>query len=105
MPPTELNSLLIIFAVAALAPLLCEWVPRLRLPLVVLEIGFGILVGPQVLGWAATGPTIQALSTFGMSCLFFLAGFEIDFKASMLRQRQSVVPAQSVSHGSMRSTA
>ena len=64
-----------------MAPLLCEWVPRVRLPLVVAEIGLGILVGPQALGWATAGPTIQVLANFGLAFLFFLAGFEIDFPA------------------------
>jgi Kef-type K+ transport system membrane component KefB len=72
----ELHSLLIIFTIAAVAPLLCEVVP---VPLVVLEISLGILVGPQVLGWAETGPTIDALARFGLVALFFLAGFEVDF--------------------------
>jgi Kef-type K+ transport system membrane component KefB len=81
MSPNEPNSLLVILTIAALAPFLCEWVPGIRLPLVVLEIGFGILVGPQVLGWAAAGPIIQVLSNFGMIFLFFLAGFEINFQA------------------------
>jgi Kef-type K+ transport system membrane component KefB len=77
----ELHSLLLIFTIAAVAPFLCEWVPRIRLPLVVAEIGLGILVGPQALGWAAAGPTIQVLANFGLAFLFFLAGFEIDFPA------------------------
>src|SRR5947207_1313283 len=77
----ELHSLLIIFTVAVMAPLLCEWIPRIRLPLVVMEISLGIVVGPQVLGWASPGPTIQILANFGLACLFFLAGFEIDFLA------------------------
>jgi len=77
----ELYSLLLIFTIAAVAPLLCEWVPRVRLPLVVAEIGLGILVGPQALGWATAGPTIQVLANFGLAFLFFLAGFEIDFPA------------------------
>jgi Kef-type K+ transport system membrane component KefB len=81
MSPNEPNSLLVILTIAALAPFLCEWVPRIRLPLVVLEIGFGILVGPQVLGWAAAGPVLQVFSNFGMIFLFFLAGFEINFQA------------------------
>jgi Kef-type K+ transport system membrane component KefB len=81
MALTELHSLLLIFTIAAVAPLLCEWVPRIRLPLVVAEIGLGILVGPQALGWAAAGPTIQVLANFGLAFLFFLAGFEIDFPA------------------------
>jgi hypothetical protein len=70
MALTELHSLLLIFAIAAVAPLLCEWVPRIRLPLVVAEIGLGILVGPQVLRWAAAGPTIQVLANFGLAFLF-----------------------------------
>jgi Kef-type K+ transport system membrane component KefB len=81
MELSELHSLLLIFVIAAVAPLLCEWIPRIRLPLVVLEISLGILVGPQVLGWAAAGPTIEVLANFGLAALFFLAGFEIDFPA------------------------
>jgi Kef-type K+ transport system membrane component KefB len=81
MALTELHSLLLIFTIAVVAPLVCEWVPRLRLPLVVAEIGLGILVGPQALGWAAAGPTIQVLANFGLAFVFFLAGFEIDFPA------------------------
>jgi Kef-type K+ transport system membrane component KefB len=76
MPLHELHSLLLIFTIAAVAPLLGEVV---RVPLVVLEISLGILVGPQVLGWAETGPTIDVLARFGLASLFFLAGLEIDF--------------------------
>ena len=79
MALAELHSLLLIFMIAVVAPLLCEWIPRIRLPLVVLEISLGILVGPQVLGWASAGPTIAVLANFGLAFLFFLAGFEIDF--------------------------
>jgi Kef-type K+ transport system membrane component KefB len=81
MEARELHSLLLIFLIGGLAPLLCEWIPRVRLPLVVLEITLGILIGPQGLGWAATGPTIDVLASFGLAALFFLAGFEIDFRA------------------------
>ena len=75
------SRFLIIFAIAALAPFLCEWIPKIRIPLVVLEITFGLLVGPQVLGWAAPSPIIQILANFGLAFLFFLAGFEVDFQA------------------------
>lgn len=81
MSLNEMHSLLLIFAIAAVAPLLCEWVPRVRLPLVVLEICLGILVGPQVLGWAVAGPTVLVLAKFGLAALFFLAGIEINFPA------------------------
>jgi Kef-type K+ transport system membrane component KefB len=81
MTTQELHSLLLIFVIAAGAPLLCEWIPGLRLPLVVLEISLGIVVGPQVLGWAAPGPIIEVLARFGLVALFFLAGFDLDFPA------------------------
>src|ERR1043166_3880084 len=87
----ELQSLLIILTIAVLAPLLCEWIPRIRLPIVVMEICLGILVGPQVLEWADVSPIIQVLSNFGMVFLFFLAGFEIDFPA--IRGRPLVLAA------------
>src|SRR6516164_8678049 len=91
MALNELHSLLLIFTIAAGGPFLCEWVPRIRLPLVVAEIGLGILVGPHALGWAAVGPTIQVLANFGLAFLFFLAGLEIDFPA--IRGRPSMLAA------------
>jgi Kef-type K+ transport system membrane component KefB len=81
MQPHEPQTFVIILAIAALAPFVCEWPRHIRAPLVVLEIGLGILVGPQVLGWAESGPMIQVFSDFGMAFLFFMAGFEINFQA------------------------
>ena len=69
MQSHEPSSFVIIFAIAAIAPFICEWLPKVRLPLVVLEIGLGILVGPYVLNWAATGPVIQV---FAALVLMFL---------------------------------
>lgn len=77
----ELHSLLLILTIAALGPFVCEWLPRIRLPLVVLEIILGIVFGPQVLNVASAGPTIQVFATFGLAFLFFLVGFEIDYQA------------------------
>jgi Kef-type K+ transport system membrane component KefB len=81
MPLHELHSLLLILAVAVIAPIVCEWLPLIRLPLVVLEICLGILIGPQVLSWAEAGPLVDSLAHFGLAALFFLAGFEINFPA------------------------
>ena len=53
---------------------------RAKMPIVVVEIFLGIIVGPQVLGLADTDSFIEALSTFGLAFLFFLAGMEIDFE-------------------------
>ena len=46
------TSVAVIAAVALLAPLVLG-LTRLRLPAIVLEILLGIVVGPQVLGWAS----------------------------------------------------
>src|SRR5262245_23230059 len=81
MSPTERYSFLVISGIALLAPVLVDLIRRVRLPVVVLEIVLGILVGPQVLGWAQPSPVLAVFSRFGMVFLFFVAGMEIDFKA------------------------
>jgi Kef-type K+ transport system membrane component KefB len=49
-----------------------------KVPSVVLELLGGILIGPQVLALATETPTVAALSSFGLSFLFFMAGHEIE---------------------------
>jgi Kef-type K+ transport system membrane component KefB len=75
----EFTNLLIVCAVAFLAPLGLGLVPRLRLPAVVLEIVLGIVVGPSVLGWVEVDDPVAVLSVVGLAFLLFLAGLEIDF--------------------------
>ena len=72
------ESLLVVLAVAALAPVLADLPKRLGVPIIVAEIVLGIVVGPQVLGLAKEDGLIEALSEFGLAFLFFLAGMEID---------------------------
>ncbi|WP_338696666.1 cation:proton antiporter [Streptomyces sp. Q6] len=77
---SQYGTLILIMAVAVLAPLLAYGVGRwLPVPLVIFEILLGIVVGPDVLGWAAGGETIDALSDLGLAMLIFLAGYEIEF--------------------------
>ncbi|NUR29267.1 MAG: cation:proton antiporter [Catenulispora sp.] len=72
--------MLLVALIAVLAPPLADVVGRWApVPLVVFEIMLGILVGPDVLGWAHQEDFIQALSQFGLAMLFFMAGYEIDF--------------------------
>jgi Kef-type K+ transport system membrane component KefB len=73
-------DILVVAAIAALAPVLADLSPRVRVPIVVAEIALGIIVGPEVLGIAETDAFIEALSTFGLAFLFFLAGQEIEFE-------------------------
>ncbi len=76
----SLRSLILVPAVAVAAPLLVDAVRRwASIPLVVFEIGLGILLGPSVAGWIDEGEFIGALAQFGLAMLFFLAGKEIDF--------------------------
>src|SRR5215467_9407337 len=78
MPDVSFGNLLVVAAVAVLAPLTVGFFPRLRVPAVVLEIIGGIIVGPSVLGWVHIDLPIQILALFGLAFLLFLAGLEID---------------------------
>ncbi|WOX24272.1 cation:proton antiporter [Streptomyces solicathayae] len=74
------GTLILIMSIAVLAPLLAYAAGRrLPVPLVIFEILLGILVGPDVLGWAETDELIDALSELGLAMLIFLAGYEIEF--------------------------
>lgn len=66
---------------------------RLKLPAVVLEILFGLLVGPAVFGVIAAESVdaefIELLAELGLFLLMFLAGFEVDFERL---ERQGITP-------------
>ncbi len=53
--------------------------PRLAIPVVVIEIIAGIIVGPDVLDLAEPDEFIEFFSNLGLGMLFFFAGYEIDF--------------------------
>jgi hypothetical protein len=72
------SSILVIAAVALLAPILVNLAPKLRLPAVALEIVIGVIVGPSGLGWLEIDLPVIVLSLFGLAFLLFLAGLEID---------------------------
>ncbi len=73
------TTIVVVPAAAAAAPLFASWLGRVvRIPLVVFEIAFGILLGPAVLGWVTPDEIISRLADFGLAMLFFLAGSEID---------------------------
>ena len=74
-------ALFITAFIAVLAPLISEIPIGLRLPMVVVEVGLGIVVGPHVLGWASPTGMLGMLGYFGLIFLFFLCGMELDFEA------------------------
>jgi len=78
-PVPAFDNLLIVVAVAFVAPLLLGFFPSVKLPSVVLEIIAGILIGPSVLGIVEVDDAISVVALLGLAFLLFLAGLEIDF--------------------------
>ncbi len=78
MPDVSFAHLVAVCAIAFGAPLLLGFVPRLRVPAVVVEIVAGIAVGPSWLGWVHADLPVQVLALLGLAFLLFLAGLEVD---------------------------
>ena len=84
----DFTGLLVVAAVAFVAPILASVVPRHLIPAVVLEVLFGLAVGPQGLGWVQPQGAVELLYFMGFGFLLFLAGQDIDpshFRDPMLR--------------------
>jgi Kef-type K+ transport system membrane component KefB len=73
------TSLFAIAVAVVLAPLCSEVLRRWRVPSVLFELLFGILIGPEVLHWASDDSFVAGLAVLGICFLFFMAGYEIDF--------------------------
>ena len=78
MPAVHFTNLLAVVGVGLLAPLALGFVPRLRLPAVVLEIVLGIVIGPSGLNWVTPDLPVSILALIGLAFLLFLSGLEID---------------------------
>ncbi|MGW0930581.1 cation:proton antiporter [Streptomyces sp. NPDC002644] len=79
----HIDAFLLVMAASALAPLLAFAGMRvLRVPVVIFEIGLGILLGPDVLDWVRTDEVLDTLSELGLAMLIFLAGYELDLVAA-----------------------
>ncbi len=79
-----LIDLAIVSLLAALTPIVVGLLSRLRVPQVVVLIIGGIMVGPQVLGWAEP-ENIELIANLGLGFLFLLAGYELDL--GLFRER------------------
>lgn len=80
MPDVEFVNLLGVLAIAAIAPLVAAFLPRLRIPAVVLEILLGVAVGPHALDWLEPDLVVQIVALLGLAMLLFLAGLEVDVR-------------------------
>ena len=75
------ESFLAVVVAGALAAFVAGLVStRLPLPVVVVEIVLGILIGPDLLGLAEPDEFLDFFSNLGLGMLFFFAGYEIDFE-------------------------
>jgi Kef-type K+ transport system membrane component KefB len=79
-----LQSLLAVFLVAAVTPVLVAALPGPRIPQVVFFLIGGVVIGPHALGVADTA-SVQLVADAGLGFLFLLAGYELD--PVLLRQR------------------
>jgi Kef-type K+ transport system membrane component KefB len=79
----DLNNhpVLLVMAIGVAAPLLAEIPIGFRLPVVVLEMVLGIVVGPQVLALARAEGLLGWLGGhLGLAALFFMPGMELDLE-------------------------
>ncbi len=83
-------SLLLITLAVAILPMLSRLV---RLPGIVLEILFGVLIGKSLLNLDVSGQWLPFLAQLGFLLLMFQAGMEIDV-ALLARQRKSQLVLQ-----------
>jgi Kef-type K+ transport system membrane component KefB len=83
-PPTfevDTGSFLAIVATAAVAGTVSAVAgARVFIPVVVIELALGILIGPQVLDLAEVNGFTEFFGDLGLGMLFFFAGYEIDLK-------------------------
>jgi Kef-type K+ transport system membrane component KefB len=73
------HPILWLLLAAVAAPLLAEVPLGFRVPVVVLEVILGILLGPHVLGLVHFEGFVATMFTFGMAASLFMAGMELDF--------------------------
>ena len=81
MISVDSESFLAVVAAAAIAAFAAGLKgPRVAVPVVVLEIVLGIVVGPELLDLAQPDAFLEFFSSLGLGMLFFFAGYEIDFE-------------------------
>ncbi len=91
------GTLVVIGIAAFILPALASWV---RAPAVVLEILFGVVVGP-LLGLVHGTELLDQIGELGLLMLMFLAGFEIDFPALRRGGARPVLQALAVFAGTL----
>ena len=68
-----------VLAAGVLAPLLAEIPIGFKVPVVVLEVVLGVVIGPQVLSLVQFDGFVVTMFTIGMAATLLMAGMELDF--------------------------
>jgi Kef-type K+ transport system membrane component KefB len=72
------TALFVIALSAAFAPLLARMPTRFRMPVVVVELLLGILIGPHIFNWVSPDGLVDMLGELGLTFLLFMVGMEIN---------------------------
>lgn len=73
------HQIFVIFVIAVAAPLLAQTRLGSRVPVVVIEVLLGVLIGPHVLQLIDNNDFLATMRSIGMAAVMFMAGMEIDF--------------------------
>jgi len=76
--PRVFVSLVVIAAIAVLAPIIVDLKPSLRIPAVVVEMVLGCAVGPFGFNLISPNVATEVLSFLGLGYLLFVAGLELN---------------------------
>jgi len=93
---TELQALLVVSVVSVAAPFISAFLARLLVPQVVVLIAGGVLIGPQVAGWAQP-ESVELVANVGLGFLFLLAGYELELDHFRERSGRLAVAGWTVS--------
>jgi len=74
------SFLVIVFAAAVAGTIVAAAAPRIVIPVVVVELLLGILIGPHAADLAHVNRFTDFFGNLGLGMLFFFAGYEIEFE-------------------------
>lgn len=78
----DISALAVVLVAVAVAPLVTHVLGRaVPVPLPVVEILLGMLLGPALLGWVEPGGLHATLGRMGIAVLVYLAGYELDYRS------------------------